>query len=94
MLPVVAGERATLRQIVLYSFIVAPIGISPALIGIASPAYGVAAAVLGLVFVGLALRLSASPSDKRAMGLFAYSIAYLFLLFAWMIGERVAGLWA
>ena len=93
MLPVVAGQRATLRQIVLYSFVVAPIGVAPALIGLASPAYGAASTVLGVVFVGLAMRLSAAPSDKRAMGLFGYSIFYLFILFAWMIAERVSGLW-
>ena len=93
MLPVVAGQRATLRQIVLYSFVVAPIGVAPALIGLASPAYGVASAALGALFVGLALRLSVKPSDKRAMGLFGYSIFYLFILFAWMIAERVSGLW-
>lgn len=93
MLPVVAGRKATLRQILLYSVILAPIGVAPALIGLASPAYGVAAAVLGAVFVGLAVRLSLQPSDKRAMGLFGYSILYLFLLFAWMIAERLTGLW-
>jgi heme O synthase-like polyprenyltransferase len=49
--------------------------------------------VLGLVFITLACRLAMQPTDKRAMGLFAYSIFYLFLLFAWMIAERVAGLW-
>ncbi len=93
MLPVVAGQKATIRQIVLYSFVVAPIGVAPALIGLASPAYGAASAALGTLFVGLALRLSAKPSDKRAMGLFGYSIFYLFILFAWMIAERVSGLW-
>jgi protoheme IX farnesyltransferase len=94
MLPVVAGQKATLRQIVLYSFVVAPIGVAPALVGgLASPAYGVASTVLGALFIGLALRLSVKPSDKRAMGLFGYSIFYLFILFAWMIAERVSGLW-
>lgn len=94
MLPVVAGQKATLRQIVLYTFVVAPIGVAPALVGgLASPAYGVASAVLGALFIGLALRLLSKPGDKRAMGLFGYSIFYLFILFAWMIAERVSGLW-
>ena len=93
MLPVVAGERATLRQIVLYSAILVPLGVAPALIGIASPAYGIAAGVLGTVFLGMAVRLAVHPSPKLAMSLFGYSILYLFLLFAWMIAERLSGLW-
>jgi len=94
MLPVVAGEKATLRQILLYSVILAPLGVLPAVVGIASPAYGVAAGVLGLVFLALAIRLAVRPGNKLAMGLFGYSIAYLFLLFAWMLGERLLGVWA
>lgn len=93
MLPVVAGEPATLRQILLYSVILAPLGVAPALIGIASPAYGIAAAILGTVFLGMAIRLAMGPTPKMAMSLFGYSILYLFLLFAWMIAERVTGLW-
>jgi protoheme IX farnesyltransferase len=94
MLPVVAGEVATRRQIVLYSVLLAPLGASPAMLGYASIAYGLAAAVLGLVFLGLAIRLMLKPSPRLAMGLFGYSILYLFLLFAWMLGERVIGVWA
>ena len=93
MLPVVAGEKATLRQILAYSVVLLPIGVSPYLLGIASPAYGIAATVLGTVFLGMAVRLALNPSNKRAMNLFAYSILYLFLLFAWMLGERLTGLW-
>ncbi|MCB9931015.1 MAG: protoheme IX farnesyltransferase [Alphaproteobacteria bacterium] len=93
MLPVVAGEKATLRQILLYSVILAPLGVLPAWLGIASATYGLVAAGLGAVFLGLAVRLALRPSNKRAMGLFGYSILYLFLLFAWMLGERAIGVW-
>jgi len=93
MLPVVAGERATLRQIVLYSAILAPLGVLPAWLGMASMAYGIVAAALGAVFLGLAVRLALKPSNRLAMGLFGYSILYLFLLFAWMLGETVVGAW-
>ena len=94
MLPVVAGEPATRRQIVLYSVILAPLGVLPAILGFASPAYGIAAGILGAVFLGLAVRLAVVPSKRLAMRLFGYSILYLFLLFAWMLGERVVGAWA
>ena len=93
MLPVVAGPSATRRQILLYSTILAPLGVAPALLGIASLAYGIAAAVLGGIFLALAIRLGMRPSDKAAMGLFAYSIAYLFLLFAWLLAEATLGAW-
>ena len=45
MLPVVAGERETRRQIVLYTLVLAPLGIAPWLLGYAGPAYGIAACV-------------------------------------------------
>lgn len=93
MLPVVAGPSATRRQILLYSTILAPLGVAPALLGIASLAYGATAAVLGGIFLALAIRLGMRPSDKAAMGLFAYSIAYLFLLFAWLLAEATLGAW-
>lgn len=81
MLPVVAGRRVTRVQILLYSGLLAPLAVAPSLIGMASPAYGFAAALLGGVFVYRALRLFVSDSDTEAMLLFKYSILYLFLVF-------------
>src|SRR5690606_23471989 len=40
MLPVVAGDRETRRQILIYSVILAPLGVAPALIGLAGWVYG------------------------------------------------------
>jgi protoheme IX farnesyltransferase len=37
--------------------------------------------MLGLGFLGYALRLKREPSDANAMALFKYSILYLFLIF-------------
>ena len=47
MLPVVAGEAETRRQILLYSLVLAPVGMSPWLLGTAGLAYGVVAIVGG-----------------------------------------------
>src|SRR5438045_5748396 len=75
MLPVVAGEAETRRQILLYSLVLAPVGMSPWLLGIAGLAYGVAATFGGLVMVTLAMQLSlapnhtAEPVPKRLFGL-------------------------
>jgi protoheme IX farnesyltransferase len=92
MLPVVAGAAATKRQIFIYSVILAIAGVVPAFIGMATPAYGVVAAVLGALFVFLAWQVFRMPESDTAMRparrLFPYSMLYLFLLFAIMLAER------
>ncbi len=96
MLPNVAGAAATRRQILLYALVLAPLGVTPALFGFASPAYGVATAVLGVVFVHHAYRVwragDADPRLVAAKRLFAFSIVYLFLVFALLLVDRVAAL--
>src|SRR5947208_14753690 len=81
MLPVVAGEAETRRQILLYSLVLAPVGISPWLLGAAGLAYGAAATFGGLVMVALALQLYLAPkpaAEPAAKRLFGISIVYLF----------------
>ena len=96
MLPVVAGRAATTRQILIYSALLGPISVLPWLFGFAGPVYGATAVVCGAIFVGLALQLERSPEADRkaAHRLFAFSIAYLFLLFAALltgsIGNRAS----
>lgn len=88
MLPVVAGKPETQKQILIYSVILAPVGVAPSLIGLASPVYGAIAAIMGGVFLYQAIRLYRSGSDADAMGLFKFSILYLFTLFAVMIADK------
>jgi protoheme IX farnesyltransferase len=92
MLPVVAGRDETRRQIVIYSLLLAPLGVAPALMGFAGLVYGGIAAAAGAAFVGLALRLLRAGdglgADAAAKGLFGYSILYLFTLFAAMLIEN------
>jgi protoheme IX farnesyltransferase len=84
MLPVVAGRAATTRQILVYSALLAPTSVLPCLLGFAGPIYGATAIVCGGIFVALAFQLdrSSNVDRKAAHRLFAFSIAYLFLLFA------------
>jgi heme o synthase len=89
MLPVVAGDAVTRTQILIYSLILAPLGVAPTVLGFAGLAYGVVAGVLGAVFLGLALVVWREKSDAAARRLFAYSILYLFLLFAALLVERL-----
>ena len=81
MMPVVAGAQSTINQIVAYSIVLAPFAVLPAVMGMTSIVYGVVASMLGLGFLGYALRLKREPSDANAMALFKYSIVYLFLIF-------------
>ena len=94
MLPVVAGERETRRQIVIYSALLVPLAVVPAVIGLGGAAYGLASTVLGAMFLGLALRLWRAEDEaeqtKVAKRLFAFSILYLFGLFAVLLVEHVA----
>ena len=99
MLPNVAGPDRTRRDILLYSLLLAPVGMLPWFMGFATLAYGVLSAALGLAWLGLAWRVyslrDGKEADKAAYALFSYSILYLFLLFAEIIGERtlmIAGL--
>ena len=100
MLPVVAGEASTKRHIFAYSLVLAVVGILPSLTGLAGPAYGVVAAVLGAVFVLRAhdvLRMDeADRSMAAAKALFGYSLVYLFAVFATLLAEHfimASGLW-
>ncbi len=90
MLPVVAGARATRRQILAYAVALYPVTLLPYWMGFAGPLYGGAAAGLGLLFVFAAVRVQrAAAGDQRpARQMFGYSIFYLFLLFALLLAER------
>jgi protoheme IX farnesyltransferase len=91
MLPVVAGAQETRRQILLYSILLVPIGASPWLIGFAGLAYGIGALVGGAAMVALALRIyverDGAGAERAAKRMFAFSILYLFALFAILLIE-------
>ncbi|MGE5511315.1 MAG: heme o synthase [Bacteroidota bacterium] len=93
MLPVVAGRRETQRQIVIYSALLAPLALLPAMIGVGGPFYGITAIGLGGVLMALALkvwRTEGRELDDAARQLFKFSILYLFGLFAVLLIERAA----
>jgi protoheme IX farnesyltransferase len=95
MLPVVAGRDETRRQILWYTLVLAPIGVAPWLLGYAGPGYGLVAAVSGAVMLVLGLRVvrdGAAEREQAAKRLFAFSILYLFLLFAALLAEDQLGL--
>jgi protoheme IX farnesyltransferase len=90
MLPVVAGETNTRWQILAYTLILVPIGLAPFFLGYAGPLYGVVAAVTGALMLLLSVQVlrERPPIERASRNLFAFSILYLFLLFAVLLVER------
>ncbi len=97
MLPVVAGAEETRRQIWLYSLVLVPLAVVPAVIGLGGIAYAVASVGLGAMFLYLAWRVrkitQGREADAAARRLFGFSILYLFLLFAVLLAEHVVARW-
>ena len=93
MLPVVAGIRNTRLQILLYSISVVVAAILPFALGLTGPIYGITATVLNAVFLILAAAVFANRAEepsgmKPERRLFAFSILYLFILFAALVVDR------
>ena len=113
MMPLVAGAASTRKQILIYSLLFTPVCLAPVLTGLGGPVYLAVAALGGLVFLLLAVRLFRSRAGdapaqrqegagsgglydvkagaKDARNLFAFSILYLTLLFATLLGEHLTG---
>jgi len=96
MMPNVKGADRTRLEILIYSLVLALLGGLPFVLGFASLVYGCLSALLGTIFIGLALRVyrvrDGDSANKCAMRLFGFSILYLFLLFAELLSERVLAL--
>ncbi len=92
MLPVIAGPRETKKQMLLYTLVLWPVALAPALMGFASLYYGAAALVLSALFTAAALRVMVDPGMRSAKQMFGFSIVYLFLLFALLVADHAASL--
>ncbi|HUN39293.1 MAG TPA: heme o synthase [Acetobacteraceae bacterium] len=100
MLPVVAGAKETRRQIMIYTLLLVPLSLVPWFIGFSGAVYGIAALVLDAGFLACAVRVLCDRQDRTGISLthdaparaaFRFSIAYLFLLFAALAVDRLAG---
>ncbi|MEO3472597.1 heme o synthase [Roseomonas sp. CAU 1739] len=98
MLPVTAGARETRRQIVIYSVVLAPLGLVPWLVGFSGPAYAAVAALLGAMFLRHAIAVLRDRQDEAGRSLtrdaparacFRFSLYYLFILFAALAVDRL-----
>jgi heme o synthase len=100
MLPVIAGAKETRRQILLYTVILIPLTLVPFMMGFSGLPYGVAAGLLGLVFLQRTYRVITDRQDDQGNSLtrdapakaaFKFSILYLFALFGALAIDRLIG---
>lgn len=89
MLPVVAGERATKLQMLVYTLLMVPLSVSPYLLGVAGIGYGIFAFALSVFFLFTNFRVLTDETHKSAKLMFGYSVFYLFALFAAMMIDKV-----
>lgn len=88
MLPLVAGEAETRKQLLLYTFLLASVALLITPFGLGE-IYLAAALVLNAIFLGLAYALYRKGSKKLARQTFFYSLWYLALLFGAMVMDRM-----
>ena len=92
MMPNALGPDRTRLEILIYSIVLAPVGVLPALMGFASMVYGIVATLGGLAMLFYAWRVyrqrEGEAARKACMSLFGVSILYLFALFLVIVIEN------
>ncbi|HLJ64624.1 MAG TPA: heme o synthase [Stellaceae bacterium] len=88
MMPVVAGARETKKQMIAYTIALWPVALMPTVLGVTGWIYGGAALGLSAAFTLCAFRVWFDRGQGAARQMFAFSILYLFLLFALMVVDR------
>ncbi len=89
MLPVVAGKKKTKAWMAFYIALLIPSSLSPVYLGFSGMIYGGAAAILGGGFVYHMIRVWRDKSGGALRPMFFYSIYYLFLIFAFLLVDRM-----
>ena len=88
MLPVVKGDKETLKQIYYYTLVMVAVSLSLLLIQF-SWIYFIAATVLGIIFIQKAFVMRLHATLKQEWALFGYSIVYLLALFCVLIVDSL-----
>lgn len=92
MLPVVAGEENTKKQMVIYTLVLFPVTLLPYFLGAAGMIYLMAAIGLNALFLLAAARVwrdkENTQSYRTARQMFGYSIFYLFMIFLIMVLDK------
>jgi protoheme IX farnesyltransferase len=85
MLPNVAGQLETRRQILLYALFLFIVSLMPYFFHFQGMIYGITAFILGILFLALAIKIFQKGLQGDCKKLFLFSILYLFLLFMGML---------
>src|ERR1700678_4760339 len=95
-MPNAPGLARSPLKILIYSLLLAPLGVAPWLTGMAGGLYGAASIFLGAMLLALAVQVyrnrDGSDANKAAMRLLWFTILYLFVLFGFLVVERGFGL--
>ncbi|MDA0781133.1 MAG: heme o synthase [Proteobacteria bacterium] len=89
MLPVVAGDLETRKQIYIYTVILFAASMLPIAAGMFGTIYLLSAFALGIYFMKLAKDLYGEYSEELARKTFKFSLLYLSVLFLSMIIDRI-----
>jgi protoheme IX farnesyltransferase len=89
MLPVIKGETAARRQILIYTVLLVGTTLALPLVGAAGAVYAISAAVLGLLLLAAAWRVWMIPGNKVAWTMYRVSSMYLMLIFAALVADSV-----
>ena len=91
MMPVTAGERSTKIQMLLYTLILTPITLAPYFLGMVSYIYLGGVALLNVIFIASAIAVLREKEGTyaHAKKMFGYSILYLFLVFTFMVIDKI-----
>ncbi|MFT8367181.1 heme o synthase [Acetobacter papayae] len=102
MLPVVRGGRHTRWQIFGYTLVLLAVSLVPSVLGLSGWLYTATALVLGLGFIGCAVRVLLEQQDATGVSLvgdraarisFRFSLAYLFFLFCGLLADHILRGW-
>jgi heme o synthase len=88
MLPVVAGERETRKQILVYTVLMVVSTAAPFVIGMSGWLYAAGALALGIEFLRRAWRMWEQADEAAARPLFLFSIFYLFVIFLLLLADK------
>ena len=93
MLPITSGVKATKFNIFIYALILFPITILPYFFNFSGLVYLMFAATMGIYYIFISYKLliekNSTTEKKLATKLFAYSILYLFMIFVFILIDKI-----
>ena len=93
MLPITSGVKATKFNIFIYALILFPITILPYFFNFSGLVYLMFAATMGIYYIFISYKLliekNSTTEKKLATKLFAYSILYLFMIFVFVLIDKI-----